>query len=70
MERLMYNKIYDFIEKKKRIHIFTPIRFLIENSTCLAQLSTLIHLADKIRNEIDKGNNACVIFVDFQNNLK
>ena len=69
MERLMYNKIYGFIEKK-RIHIFTPIRFLTENSTCSTQLSTLIHLADKIRNEINKGNNACVIFVDFQKNLK
>ena len=34
------------------------------------QLSTFIHLADKIRNEIDKGNYACGIFVDFQNNLK
>ena len=26
----------------------------------------LIHLSDKIRHEIDKGNYACVIFVDFQ----
>ena len=26
----------------------------------------LIHLTDKIRHEIDKGNYACGIFVDFQ----
>ena len=29
----------------------------------------LIHFADKIRQEIDKGNYACGIFVDFQKAL-
>ena len=49
------------ISRKKRNHIFTRIWFSTKNSTTHA----LIHLTDKIRHEIDKGNYVCGIFVDF-----
>ena len=57
----MYNRLCNFLEKKRN-QIFSPIYFSTEYSTTHA----LIHLIDKIRHEIDKGNYACVIFADFQ----
>ena len=61
LERLMYNRLYNFLEKKEIIfsHQFG---FRQKYSTTHA----LIHLTDKVRHEIDKGNYACGIFVDFQ----
>ena len=57
----MYNRLCNFLEKKRN-QIFSPIQFSTEYSTTHA----LIHLIDKIRHEIDKGNYACGIFADFQ----
>ena len=48
--------------KKKKSHISHQFGFRQKYSTTHA----LIHLTDKIRHEIDKGNYACGIFVDFQ----
>ena len=61
LERLMYNRLYNFLEKKEII-ISLQSGFRQKYSTTHA----LIHLTDKIRHEIDKGNYACGIFVDFQ----
>ena len=52
----MYNRLYNFLEKKNQFG------FRQKYSTTRA----LIHLTDKIRHEIDKGNYVCGIFVDFQ----
>ena len=61
LERLMYNRLYNFLEKKE---IIFPLQF----GFCQKYSTThaLIHLTDKTRHEIDKGNYACGIFVDFQ----
>ena len=61
LERLMYNRFYNFLEKKEIIFSL-QFGFRQKYSTTHA----LIHLTDKIRHEIDKGNYACGIFVDFQ----
>ena len=58
--RLMYNRLYNFLEKKEIIFSI-QFGFHPKYSTTHA----LIHLTDKIRHEID-GNYACGIFVDFQ----
>ena len=57
----MYNGLYNFLEKKKEIFSL-QFGFRQKYSTTHA----LIHLRDKIRHEIDKGNYACGISVDFQ----
>ena len=57
----MYNRLYNFLEKKEIIFSL-QFGFRQKYSTTHA----LIHLTDKIRHEIDKGNYACGIFVDFQ----
>ena len=62
LERLMYNRLYNFLEKKEII-LLLQFGFRQKYSTTHA----LIHLTDKIRLEINKGNYACGIFVDFQN---
>ena len=61
LERLMYNRLYNFLEKKEII-------FSLQFGFCQKYSAThaLIHLTDKIRHETDKGNYACAIFVDFQ----
>ena len=56
----MYNRLYNFIEKKL-IHSL-QFGFRQKHSTS----HTLIHLTDKIRNETGKENYARGIFVDFQ----
>ena len=61
LERLMYNRLYNFLEKKEIIFSL-QFGFRQKYSTTHA----LIHLTDKIRHEIDKGNYACGIFVDFR----
>ena len=57
----MYNRLYNFLEKKEIIFSL-QFGFRQKYSTSHA----LIHLTDKVRHEIDKGNYACGIFVDFQ----
>ena len=57
----MHNRLYNFLEKKDIIFSF-QFSFRHKYSTTHA----LIHLVDKIRHKIDKGNYACGIFVDFQ----
>ena len=57
----MYNRLYNFLEKKEIIFSL-QLGFRQKYSTTHA----LIHLTDKIRHEIDRGNYACGIFVDFQ----
>ena len=61
LERLLYNRLYNFLEKKEIIFSL-QFGFRQKYSTTHA----LIHLTYKIRHEIDKGNYACGIFVDFQ----
>ena len=55
-----YNRFYNFLERKEVIFSL-QFGFWQKYSTT----HTLIHLTDKIRHEIDKGNYACGIFVDF-----
>ena len=61
LERLIYNRLYNFLVKKEIIFLL-QFGFRQKYSTTHA----LIHLTDKIRHEIDKGNYARGIFVDFQ----
>ena len=61
LERLIYNRLYNFLVKKEIIFLL-QFGFRQKYSTTHA----LIHLTDEIRHEIDKGNYACGIFVDFQ----
>ena len=58
LERLVYNRLYNILKKKKS---FFQFGFHQKYSTT----HVLIHLTNKIRHEIDKGNYACGIFVDF-----
>ena len=61
LERLMHNRLYNFLEKKEIIFSL-QFGFGQKYSTTHAP----IHLTGKIRQEIDKGNYACGIFVDVQ----
>ena len=61
LERLMYNRLYNFLEKKE---IIFSLQFGFQQK--YSTTHALIHLTDKIRTEIDKGNYVCGIFVDFQ----
>ena len=60
LERLIYNRFYNFLEKKEIFSL--QFGFWQKYSSTHAP----IYLTDKIRHEIDKGNNACGISVDFQ----
>ena len=57
----MYNRLDNFLEKKE---IIFSLQFGFRKK--YSSTHALIHLTDKLRNEIDKGNYACGIFVDFQ----
>ena len=61
LERPMYNRLYNFLEKKE---IIFSLQFGVRQK--YSTTDALIHLTDKIRHETDKGNYACGIFVDFQ----
>ena len=61
LKRHMYNRLYNFLEKKRN-NISLKFGFRRKYSTTHA----LIHLTDKIRHEIDKGNYARGIFADTQ----
>ena len=57
----MYNRLYNFLKKKE---IIFSLQFGFHQKYCTTH--ALIHLTDKIRHEIDKGNYACGNFVDVQ----
>ena len=57
----MYKRLYNFLAKKETIFSL-QFNFRQKYSTTHA----LIHLTDKMRHEIGKGNYAFGIFVDFQ----
>ena len=61
LERIMYNRLYKFLETNNLINSL-QFGFRQKHSTSHA----LINLNDKIREQLDKGNFACSIFVDFQ----
>ena len=61
LERLMYNRLYNFLEKK---YIIFSLQFGFRHK--YSTTHSLIYLTDKIRHEIDKGKYACGIFVDFK----
>ena len=60
LERIMYNCLNEFLEFRNLIYDL-PFGFQQKQSTPLA----LIHLTDRIREQIGKGNFGCGIFVDF-----
>ena len=57
----MYNCLYKFLETNNLIYSL-QFGFRQKRSTSHA----LIYVTDKIREQLDKGNFACSIFVDFQ----
>ena len=57
----MHNRLYKFLETNNLIYSL-QFGFRQKHLTSHA----LIHLTDKIREQLDKGNFACGIFVDFQ----
>ena len=61
LERLMLNRLYSFL-KRKGDKFSLQFGFRQKYSTAHA----LIHLTDKIRQEIDEGNYGFGIFIDFQ----
>ena len=61
LERIMYNRLYEFTESKNLIYDL-QFGFRQKHSTSHA----LIHLTDKIQEHLDKGNFGSGIFVDFQ----
>ena len=60
LEKLMYSRLYNFLEKKEIIFSL-QFGFRQKYSTTHA----LIHITDEVRHEIDKGNYACGISVNF-----
>ena len=59
----MYNRLSNFLGKKMKF------LFQFDFRQKYFTIHALIHPADKISHEVDEGNCACVIFVDFQNAL-
>ena len=57
----MYNYLYKFLESNNLIY---SLQFGFRQNHCTSH--ALIHLTNKIRELLDKGNFACGIFVDFQ----
>ena len=62
LERLLYNRLYIFLEMNSVIYDLR-LGFRQKYSTSHA----LIHLTDKIIEQLDSGNFACGIFADIQN---
>ena len=61
LERLMYNCLYNFLEMNSVIY---NLQFDLRQKYSTSHV--LIHLTDKIREQLDSGNFACEIFLDFQ----
>ena len=64
LERLMYNRLYNFLEMNSVIYDL-QFSFRQKYSTTHA----LIHLTNKITEQLDSGNFACGIFIDLQKAL-
>ena len=61
LERIIYNRLYKFLETNNLIY---SLQFGFRQKDSISH--ALINLTDKTREELDKGNFACGIFVDFQ----
>ena len=61
LESIMYNRLYKFLETNNLIYSL-QFGFRQRHSTSHA----FIRLTDKIKEQLDKENFACGIFVDFQ----
>ena len=61
LDRLMYNRLYNFLELNSAIY---NLQFGFRQKYSLSH--AVIHLTDKIREQLDNGNFACGIFVDLQ----
>ena len=61
LERVMYNRLHKVLETNNLIYSL-QFRLRQKQSTSHA----LIHLTDKIKEQLDKGNFTWCIFVDFQ----
>ena len=61
LERFMYNWLYNFLELNNVIY---DLQFGFRQKYLTSH--ALIHLTDKIREQLDSGNFACGIFVDLQ----
>ena len=61
LEKLMYNKIYDFLEKSKLTYSL-QFGFRQHYSTSYA----LLNLTESIMRALDEGNFTCGLFVDLQ----
>ena len=61
LEMIVYNRLYKFFEDNKLIYNL-QFGFRQKHPTSHA----LIHLTDKIREQLDNGKYGCEIFVDFQ----
>ena len=65
LERIIYNCLHKFLETSNLIYNLQFV-FRQKHSTSHA----LIHLADKIREYLDKGNFSCIMFFDFQKSFE
>ena len=57
----MYKRLYKFFEDNKQVYNL-QVGFRQKHSTTQA----LIHLTNKIREQLDSGKHGCGVFVDFQ----
>ena len=60
-ERIVHNRLYEFFKDNKLVYNL-QFGFRQKHSTTHA----LIHLTEKIREQLDSGKYGCRIFVDFQ----
>ena len=61
LERIVYNRLYKFVEDNKLVYNL-QLGFRQKHSTTHA----LIHLTEKIREQLDSGKYGYIIFVGFQ----
>ena len=61
LERIVYNRLYKFFEDNKLVYNL-QFRLRQKHSTSHA----LVHLIEKIREQLDSRKYGCGIFVDFQ----
>ena len=59
--RIMFNRLYEFLESKFLIY---NLQFGIPQKHSTSQV--LIHITDKMREQQDKGNFVCRLFADFK----
>ena len=61
LEKIVYNRLYKFFEDHKLVY---NLQFGFPQK--LSTTDTLIHLTEKIREQLDSGKYGCGLFVDFQ----